>query len=88
MYANNRRLREGDDRISLNRSDELFELQKGKCACCADPLGDDYHLDHITPLSGGGRNIDGNTQLLRAACNLKKGRRDPIDYMQSLGKLI
>lgn len=74
--------------LTLGVREKLFLLQKGKCACCAAPLGEDYHLDHIVPLALGGVNADENVQLLRATCNLKKSDRHPIDYMQSKGMLL
>lgn len=67
---------------------KLMELQKGKCACCGKPLGDDYHLDHIIPIALGGKNIDNNVQLLRAKCNLQKSKKHPIDFMQERGFLL
>lgn len=68
--------------------DRLVKLQRGLCPCCNLPLGDDFHMDHIIPLSRGG-SIDGsNIQLMRAICNMQKSAKDPIDYMQSKGFLI
>jgi len=75
-------------RLSPGLTKKLLKLQKGRCACCKLPLGDDFHLDNITPIARGGANADGNMQLLRAVCNLKKSAKDPIDYMQSKGFLI
>lgn len=63
----------------------LFSTQGGKCACCGQPLGDDYHLDHITPLILGGTNDESNLQLLRAECNCRKSFKHPDEYMQSIG---
>lgn len=75
--------------LSRGLSERLFSLQKGRCACgCAQPLGDDYHLDHILPLILGGTNTDDNMQLLRAKCNLEKHAKHPVDFMQSRGFLI
>jgi 5-methylcytosine-specific restriction endonuclease McrA len=53
--------------------EKLFVLQKGLCACCGEPLGEGYHLDHILAISKGGPNTEGNVQLLRSVCNLRKG---------------
>lgn len=75
-------------RISSDLSSKLFILQGGKCACCSEPLSDTFHLDHIIPLSRGGKNEDRNIQLLLPACNLRKGAKDPIDYMREMGKLL
>ena len=74
--------------LSKGLSEKLFNLQGGKCPCCAQPLGDDYHLDHITPLALGGSNTDGNVQLLRKLCNLQKSAKHPVDFMQSRGFLL
>jgi hypothetical protein len=90
INAHNRRVKiiETGEKLSRGLSRKLFKLQRGKCACCKEPLGDDYHMDHITPLALGGTNTDDNIQLLRAICNRKKGAKDPIEFMQSRGFLL
>ena len=82
------RKRSAGGRLSHNLSARLFKLQKGKCPCCKQPLGDDYHLDHIIPLALGGSNTDDNIQLLRAICNLQKHAKHPVEFMQSRGFLL
>ncbi len=77
----------GNGRLSQGLAAKLFALQKGKCACCRLPLGDNYHLDHIMPLALGGANEDWNIQLLRQRCNNQKHAKHPIDFMQSRGLL-
>ena len=74
--------------ISKDLISKLLRLQKGKCACCSLPLNDDFHLDHIVPLVLGGEHADSNIQLLRSECNLKKGGKHPVEYMQSQGFLL
>lgn len=74
--------------LSKNLSEKLFKLQKGKCPCCNQPLGDNYHLDHIVPIALGGSNTDDNIQLLRGTCNHQKHAKHPIDFMQSKGFLL
>ena len=74
--------------LSRDLSAKLFKLQKGKCPCCNQPLGSDFHLDHIQPISLGGPNTDDNMQLLRKTCNLQKNAKHPIDFMQSRGFLL
>lgn len=90
VYNNNRRAKTRiGGKLSVDIKEKLFALQKGKCACgCKQPLGDDYHLDHIMPLSLGGSNTDNNIQLLRATCNLQKSRKHPIDFMRQRGYLL
>lgn len=86
----NRRAKKRDSggKLSPGLPAKLFKLQRGKCACCGKPLGDDYHLDHIMPLALGGANEDWNIQLLRPKCNLEKHKKDPIDFMISRGFLL
>lgn len=90
IYEQNRlaRKRENGGTLSQGLMEKLFAQQKGKCVCCKQPLGDDYHLDHINPLSLGGANTDDNIQLLRQKCNNQKSNKDPILFMQSRGFLL
>lgn len=88
LMAHRRRCRKGADVLSRGIIKKLYKSQKGKCPCCNNKLGDDYHLDHIMPLSLGGDNTDSNVQLLRSICNLNKHAKHPIDYMQSKGFLL
>lgn len=88
LYKHNRRARESGGKLSIGIVDRLFAIQRGKCACCGEALGSDYHLDHIMPLALGGMNEDSNMQLLRAGCNLKKHTKHPVDFMQSRGFLL
>ncbi len=74
--------------LSRDIKSVLYQKQKGKCVCCGQPLGKDYHLDHIFPLSKGGSNTDDNVQLLRKECNLQKNAMHPVDFMQMRGFLI
>lgn len=75
-------------KLSRDLSSNLFQLQKGKCACCGKPLGANYHMDHIMPIALGGTNTDDNIQLLTRLCNIRKNAQHPVEFMQSLGYLI
>jgi hypothetical protein len=75
-------------KLSKGLSAKLFKLQRGLCPCCNQSLGNDYHLDHINPLSLGGANEDWNIQLLRQQCNNQKCAKDPVNFMQSKGFLL
>jgi 5-methylcytosine-specific restriction endonuclease McrA len=90
VWDENRRARKlaVGGKLTLGLSLKLFELQKGKCACCKNPLGKNYHMDHIIPLALGGLNEDGNIQLLRAQCNKQKAAKHPVDFMRQRGFLL
>lgn len=75
-------------KLSRGLSKKLLKLQRGKCACCGLPLGDNYHIDHIMPLALGGSNADENIQLLAARCNMQKSAKHPVDFMQERGFLL
>ncbi len=66
--------------LSKNLATKLYFSQRGKCVCCALPLGNFYHMDHIMPLALGGLDIDSNIQLMRSECNRRKGSLHPDDY--------
>ncbi len=90
INGQNRRARKRANGGTLSKglAAKLFKLQKGKCPCCKQPLGDKFHLDHIVPIAKGGSNTDDNIQLLRSRCNNQKHARDSIDFMQSRGFLL
>lgn len=67
---------------------ELLTLQRSSCATCRKALLKSYHVDHIEPLAKGGSNGKTNLQILCPTCNLKKGCRDPLEFMQSRGFLL
>ena len=89
LKAHTRRIRQSSGGVlSKGLITKLQKLQRGMCPCCGLPLGEKYHLDHKTPLALGGTNTDDNMQLLRATCNMQKGAKHPIDFMQSRGFLL
>jgi 5-methylcytosine-specific restriction endonuclease McrA len=53
-----------------------MKSQDGKCAICGLELGRDQSLDHIVPVSKGGKNVWSNFQLTHEKCNKSKGNRE------------
>jgi 5-methylcytosine-specific restriction endonuclease McrA len=67
---------------------QIGAAQRWRCAICKCSVRDKYDLDHIIPLAKGGAHHRKNVQLLCPTCNRRKGAKDPIEYMQSLGHLL
>lgn len=68
---------------------EIWRLQRGRCAYCPSKLDRvRMQVDHIVPIKRGGSNWRRNLQLLCAPCNQTKNARDPIEFAQSLGRLL
>lgn len=86
-WAANRRSK-GGERLRGSYVKELLFLQKGRCAACENKVGRLFHLDHINPVALGGTGEKTNFQILCAPCNLKKGAKDPADFMRMMGKLL
>lgn len=84
--------RKVEGKLSVGIRGRLLKLQKGLCVVCKCKLilsGEKkYHLDHIVPIANGGTNYDENIQLLCAECNVSKGSKSSIDFMQTKGYLL
>lgn len=92
LFRQNRRARMMMSGGSASPGDiaEIRKQQDGKCAYCRQPLkaGRATHIDHIVPIARGGGGDRSNIQLLCIKCNSRKGARDPIEFAQSLGRLL
>lgn len=64
--------------ILSTRVKNLLVRQKGKCKACLIEFkeGDRMEVDHIMPLSKGGKDAYANLQLLHRACHIKKTKND------------
>ena len=90
-YCNNRRsLKIGNGgKLSPGLEAKLLAFQKNRCAICRTSLKKTgHHLDHIIPLTRGGKNIDSNAQITCPTCNLEKNSKDPIQFMRERGFLL
>jgi 5-methylcytosine-specific restriction endonuclease McrA len=66
----------------------IGDAQRWRCAICRCSIRGGYHLDHIMPIARGGKHVPRNLQLLCPSCNVRKNAKDPIAYMQELGRLL
>lgn len=54
----------------------VFLAHSGRCGICLKPIrARKWHLDHIMPLSRGGKHCYLNVQPSHVRCNLRKGNR-------------
>ena len=49
-----------------------IKLRDTTCYICGQRIGDDYHFDHVVPLSKGGTHSADNVRLTHSVCNLRK----------------
>ena len=71
-------------------TDQLLALSAKANGCCYYCRGKFKKLtiDHIVPLSKGGRHDLDNLVMACGPCNLKKTDRDPIEFARSIGVLL
>lgn len=79
-----RRERLADGRFTFKDIQTKLVGQKYQCVYCFISLADNYHIDHIKPLSKGGTHYPINIQLLCPTCNLKKGSKYPYSSPKHL----
>jgi 5-methylcytosine-specific restriction endonuclease McrA len=68
--------------------ENLFLLQRGRCANCGCQLSSGYHIDHRVPVAKGGDNSKHNIELLCPSCNMRKAAKLPHEFAQENGRLL
>lgn len=69
---------------------QILELKKAKhCYWCNISLKNKtIHIDHYVPLAKGGKHTLSNLVIACSKCNLNKNAKDPIEFANSVGKLM
>lgn len=62
-------------RFSKKQKQILAWLAAGVCQMCGIRLQENFHADHVTAFSRGGKTIIKNGQALCPSCNLRKGNK-------------
>ncbi len=75
-----------DGSISAEEISALKQRQRDRCASCGRSAK--LTLDHITPVSRGGKHCVRNAQMLCRPCNSRKSNTDPIVFAQKQGRLL
>jgi len=57
-----------------------LSYQQFICVWCGIECEDKYHIDHVWPLSKGGKHEWNNLAIACPTCNLRKSARDPIEF--------
>jgi len=65
----------------------IYAHQNGRCYYCGQKVGEDYHVDHVVPLSRGGTNDPSNLVIACTHCNLSKNDKLPHEWPEG-GKLL
>lgn len=79
--------RRAPDAYTTNDVLAQHERQHGKCHWCNVKVGDDYHVDHIIPVSRGGSNSKDNIVISCPHCNLSRNDKLPHEWPQG-GRLL
>lgn len=86
-YSSKRRVKT-DGGPSTREVREWAAKQKKRCYWCDEPCPKGYHVDHYVPLAKGGEHAISNFVVSCGPCNLKKNAKDPLEFAQSIGKLL
>lgn len=74
--------------LTAKQQADWASAQKKVCHWCGKACAKKYHIDHVQPLSRGGKHEVRNLCIACPPCNLRKNNKDPIEWAQSLGKLL
>lgn len=87
-YTENRRAQKkvGGGFVSSNDISALYQIQGGLCYWCSKPVDENYHLDHLIPLSRGGLHTINNVVISCPKCNVTKNNKTPDEFISYMAK--
>ena len=71
----------GNESVTREHLSLILLAQDGRCRYCNQPLDDDRHLDHRTPLSRGGPHAPHNVCWSCPRCNLSKKSLTEAEFL-------
>lgn len=84
-----------EDKVSMRiiipktTRERVYENYNGKCAICGKQITfNDFTIDHIVPLSRGGKNEISNFQCACEECNKLKGSRMDNEFTTGLANIL
>lgn len=85
VYQSNRRVKVRSlGKFTKEDIKDLYASQGGRCYYCSVEIEEGYHIEHMTPLSRGGRNDVSNVCLACAPCNLKKQTKTVEEFQNAV----
>jgi 5-methylcytosine-specific restriction endonuclease McrA len=77
--------RRADGRVTAYDIRCTLQASDGLCAYCLQPVA--LEVEHVLPISRGGRNDEDNLVAACRTCNARKGSRTPLEHFFGLPKL-
>jgi len=85
LFHSARRRNKNKDKLTVGIIDLLLLEQNDTCPYCFRELSETgFHIDHYMPLALGGKNVDDNVQLTCPTCNMRKGKKHPMVFLNEV----
>lgn len=65
---------------------EWLLTQDKLCSYCGIRCDNNYHIDHVIPISRGGKHVISNLAISCPTCNMRKSAKTPDEFLEYLSK--